>query len=381
MTQTDERSLNQLKRDTEQTRAGLTDTVEQLRAQVSETASDIRHRISPDAIKAKVSDYFRSRGEQLIDRVTKAARDNPMQAVAVGASVAYPLLRIIRSIPVPVLMVGAGLFLAGSKTGQAGTRKASKIASDVVNDIGARAHDMQDRVSAAQDRVTDRFADVGGAVSASVENLKEKGAAVSDTLAAGADNLKSQAFAAKDTLSTGAESLKSQASTALSSAAAIARDVTSGAASTIRETAGGAIDYGSDTANRVRTQTVDLTSRAGKKFVETIQENPLAVAGIGLAIGALIASCLPPSDIEKGVMGDASNDVKNRVRDAASQGLDAAKDVASGVYGDVAERLTEEGLDASGLKEASRGLGDRVRKVAESTVAAAFEPPTTNKTH
>ena len=42
MTQTDERSLNQLKRDTEQTRAGLTDTVEQLRTQVSETASDIR---------------------------------------------------------------------------------------------------------------------------------------------------------------------------------------------------------------------------------------------------------------------------------------------------------------------------------------------------
>jgi ElaB/YqjD/DUF883 family membrane-anchored ribosome-binding protein len=377
MAKTDERSLNQLKRDTEQTRAGLTDTVEQLRAQVSETASDIRNRISPDAIKAEVSDYVRSRREQLIETITRAARDNPMQAVAVGAGVAYPLLRIIRSIPVPILMVGAGLFLASSKTGQAVTRKASKIASDVVNDIGARAHDMQDGVSAAQDRVTDRFADVGGAVSASVENLKEKGAAVSDTLAARADNLKSQAFAAKDTLSTGAESLKSQAATALNSAAAIARDVTSGAASTIRETAGDAIDYGSDTANRVRTQTVDLTNRAGKKFVETIQENPLAVAGIGLAIGALIASCLPPSDIEKGVMGDASNDVKNRVRDAASQGFDAAKDVASGVYGDVAERLTEEGLDASGLKEASRGLGDRVRKVAESTVAAAFEPPTT----
>jgi ElaB/YqjD/DUF883 family membrane-anchored ribosome-binding protein len=381
MTQTDERSLNQLKRDTEQTRAGLTDTVEQLRTQVSETASDIRHRISPDAIKAEVSDYFRSRREQLIDRVTKAARDNPMQAVAVGASVAYPLLRVIRSIPVPVLMVGAGLFLASSKTGQVATRKASKIASDVVNDIGARAHDVLDRVSAAQDRVEDRFANVGDALSASVEKLKEKGAAVSDTLAAQANNLKSKASAAKDPLSTGAESLKSQASTALSSAAAIARDVTSGAASTIRETAGGAIEYGSDTANRVRTQTVDLTNRAGKKFVETIQENPLAVAGIGLAIGALIASCLPPSDIEKGVMGDASTDVKNRVRDAASQGFDAAKDVASGVYGDVAQRLADEGLDASGLKEASRGLGDRVRKVAESTVAAAFENPTTNKTH
>jgi ElaB/YqjD/DUF883 family membrane-anchored ribosome-binding protein len=381
MTQTEERSLNQLKRETEQTRAGLTDTVEQLRTQVSETASDIRHRISPDAIKAELSDYFRSRGEQLIDTVTKAARDNPMQAVAVGASMAYPLLRIIRSIPVPVLMVGAGLFLAGSKTGQAGTRKASEIASDVVNDIGARAHDMQDRVLAAQNRVADRFADVAGTMSASVENLKVQGASAADALSARTDNLRSQGYAAKDSLSTGVDSLKSQATTALNSATDTVRDVRSAAASTIRETASGAIEYGSDTVKKVRTRTADLTDRAGKTFVETIQENPLAVAGIGLAIGALIASCLPPSDVEKGVMGDASNDVKNRVRDAASQGFDAAKDVASGVYGDVAQRLADEGLDADGLKEASRGLGDRVRKVAESTVAAAFEPPTTNKTH
>jgi hypothetical protein len=41
--------------------------------------------------------------------VTAAARRNPMQAVAVGASVAYPLLRLARAIPLPVLMVGAGV--------------------------------------------------------------------------------------------------------------------------------------------------------------------------------------------------------------------------------------------------------------------------------
>ena len=45
MEQSDTRSLQQLKRDTEQTRANLMDTVEQLRATVSESASDIRERI------------------------------------------------------------------------------------------------------------------------------------------------------------------------------------------------------------------------------------------------------------------------------------------------------------------------------------------------
>ena len=50
---TDTRSLQQIKRETEQTRAGLIDTVEQLKTSVAEAASDIRHRISPEAIRAE----------------------------------------------------------------------------------------------------------------------------------------------------------------------------------------------------------------------------------------------------------------------------------------------------------------------------------------
>src|SRR6476660_8029617 len=124
------RSLQQIKRETEQTRAGLTDTVEQLRTGVTEAASDLRQRIRPEAIKAEVSDYIKSRGEQLLNDVTAAARRNPMQAAAVGASVAYPLLRLARAITIPILMGGAGLFFAGPKTGQAAGRKASEVASD-----------------------------------------------------------------------------------------------------------------------------------------------------------------------------------------------------------------------------------------------------------
>src|SRR4051812_11162784 len=135
MPQTDTRSLQQIKRETEQTRAGLTDTVEQLRTSVADTASDIRQRIRPEAIKAEVSDYIRSRGEQLLDDVTAAARRNPMQAVAIGASVAYPLLRMARAVPLPVLMIGAGLFFAGSKTGQAASQKATDMASDLSDEV------------------------------------------------------------------------------------------------------------------------------------------------------------------------------------------------------------------------------------------------------
>src|ERR1700712_159518 len=187
MAHSNERSLHQIKRETEQARAGLTDTVEQLRSQVSETASDIRHRISPDVIKAEVTDYFRSRGEHLKDSVTRAARDNPMQAMAVGVSVAYPIFRIARSIPLPVLMIGAGLFFAGSKTGQETGRKASRMASDFTDEVGRRSHDARDAFSAVQQQASDR--------------LEDATAALASGIASGADSLRHARDVAGDAVS------------------------------------------------------------------------------------------------------------------------------------------------------------------------------------
>jgi ElaB/YqjD/DUF883 family membrane-anchored ribosome-binding protein len=67
MAQSDTRSLQELKREAEQTRAGLTETVEQLRSSMTDTATEIRERVSAAAIKAEMSNYIRSRGEQLVD--------------------------------------------------------------------------------------------------------------------------------------------------------------------------------------------------------------------------------------------------------------------------------------------------------------------------
>src|ERR1700716_251342 len=178
---TDTRSLQQIKRETEQTRAGLTDTVEQLKTSVAETASTIRHRISPEAIKAEVSDYIKSRGEQLLHEVTAAARRNPMQAVAVGASVAYPLLRLGRANPLPILMVGAGLFFAGSRTGQSATQKASEVASDLSEEVVRRAGELREQVgesvSTAKAYAVDQLDRVTAGLSGGTEQLAKTAAA------------------------------------------------------------------------------------------------------------------------------------------------------------------------------------------------------------
>jgi hypothetical protein len=91
-----------------------------------------------------------------------------MQAVAVGASLAYPLLRLARSIPVPILMVGAGLFFAGSKTGQSITQKASDMASDLSEDLSRRGHDLTAQAGEKSTYETDQT-EAGAGVDRSVD--------------------------------------------------------------------------------------------------------------------------------------------------------------------------------------------------------------------
>src|SRR4030095_9584827 len=105
-------SLQDIRRETERTRVGLTNTVDDLRSTITETATEIRDRLRPDAIKAEVSGYVRSRGEELLHNITESARRNPMQAVAVGASVAYPLVRFARAIHLPIPVIVPGYHLA-----------------------------------------------------------------------------------------------------------------------------------------------------------------------------------------------------------------------------------------------------------------------------
>jgi hypothetical protein len=377
MPQTDTRSLQQIKRETEQTRAGLTDTVEQLRTSVAETASDIRQRISPDAIKAEVSDYIKSRGEQLLNDVTAAARRNPMQAVAVGASVAYPLLRLARTIPLPVLMVGAGLFFAGSKTGQAATQKASEVVSDLSDEVGRRTRDFGNQVgesaSAAKAYASDQLDRVSAAVTGGTDQVSRAADAAGAMLASNSQELQEKAASFGASVSNRATDLRDEGIRTASSAAATVQDIASGATS-VGQRAIGPTTAGLDAARAVRDRASDLSERAGKTIFETIEQNPLLVAGVGLLVGGLIASALPRSDIEDDLVGDASTAVKRRAQSATSQGFDTAKDAVGEVVDEATRQAQEEGLTPDGIGKAAQDIGQRVRRVAETAVTTAFEP-------
>ena len=109
-------------------------------------------------------------------------------------------------------------------------------------------------------------------------------------------------------------------------------------------------------------------------MLQTIEQNPLLVAGVGLLLGGLIASALPRSEIEDNLVGEASEAAKSRARDAASRGFDAAKGAAEEIIENVARQAGAEGLTSGGLDEAAKDIGQRVRRVAEAAVTTAFDP-------
>jgi len=375
---TDTRSLQQIKCETEQTRAGLTDTVEQLKTSVAETASDIRHRISPEAIKAEVSGYIKSRGEQLLNDITSAARRNPMQAVAVGASVAYPLLRLARAIPLPVLMVGAGLFFAGSKTGQTASQRASDVAADLSDDVARRARELgeqaQDTASAARTYASEQFDRVSSAIAGGTDQVSGLADAAGAAVASNSQRIKDSAASAGATLSDRASGLKDDGRRLAGSAATTVQDIADGATAAARSAASTVVDTGVDAARTIRRTASDASDQAGKTIFQTIEQNPLLVAGVGLLVGGLIASALPRSGFEDDLVGDASSAAKSRAQAAASQGLDAAKATVGEVYDETARQAEAEGLTPDGIGKAAQDISQRVRRVAEAAVTTAFEP-------
>lgn len=401
------RTLDEIRRDTENARAGLTQTVGELRATVADTANDLRERYSPQAIKDDVTSYIKTRGEELADKVSDTIRNNPVHAVAVGATLAYPLWKVVRAIPTPVLMVGAGLYLAGSKSGQRLTQRASVAAADLAGEVERRARafgsDVAETAEAARDYAAGAIQAAGETAStradefrrtaaATAADLKQKGEDLSRTFSAESDHLGRSAAAAghafagevDDAAHRGAgladavsDTLRDTAASVRDTAASV-RDSATEAAARLRHKMSETADAGLDAAVRMRDRAGDLGQRASRNVTETVSAHPLLVAGVGLLVGGLIASAIPRMRAEKQIFGGASRRLREQAEDTVNRGVDAVKQKGREVYQSAMNAAEDEGLSPDNVSGQVRDLGERARKVAEAA-ASTFESPSQNK--
>jgi len=123
-----------------------------------------------------------------------------------------------------------------------------------------------------------------------------------------------------------------------------------------------------EAGERVVAQGQALAQHARSAVSNTWDQNPLLVAGVGLAIGAFIAAAFPSTQAEETVFGDASGALRRQAEGFAAKGVDAAKTAVEAAAG----AASEQGLSADGLTSLGESLTEKVRAVAERGVEAAL---------
>ncbi len=333
----DEPSLDELRAVSERTRKALASTVDELRGRLGDSATEIKTLVSPSHIKEEVRNYVSRERKILEASLRQKATENPLQLAAIGAALAYPGWRLLRAIPMPLLMIGAGLFLT-SKKGQQSTQAATARIGEVVQQGAER---VSDATVAFGSNLSDR---VGGA--------RSTAAGIRDTMASASG---AAIETARSTLQDASGIVKNVVGKFPTSA-----DVEK-ASATVKE---GVALMG---------DRIGAASTASRDSIgSVINDNALLVAGIGAALGALIAASLPASETENRVFGAGSQTVKAKARQAAGQGIEKVGVIAAEAAGSVASAAAREGLDASGIQHALNTVADSVRAVADRGLDTAL---------
>jgi ElaB/YqjD/DUF883 family membrane-anchored ribosome-binding protein len=131
----------------------------------------------------------------------------------------------------------------------------------------------------------------------------------------------------------------------------------------VGEQASHAYDRVSDTASQSYERMSDQASRAQRRMSELVENEPLILAGLGLAVGAAIAALMPATRTENRLMGDKLDEWKQEAGDMAREEWEKAKSVAKDAAS-AAEREMEKG--GSPAEQAERAARSASRTAEDS---------------
>ena len=357
MQSTREPSIEDLRRESERARQELATTVGDLREKVGGTAQELKTLVSPAHIKQEIKNYVRDERESLVRSVQRRAKENPLQAAAVGAALAYPALGLLRAIPAPLWLIGAGLFLTSSR----GRSSVNQIKDKVDEALQEAMQQGTEKVSDLTEKVSDYAASIKSDLDDRIAGARYGAEDAVDTVVSGVDAVTGKARAA---YRGAAETFTATAAGSADKAAATAASLSAAATDTVAGMKDRAASIGTSSRNTV---------------TDFINQNPLLVAGIGAAVGAFIAASLPPSRAENQLFGAGSKALKEKAREAAAQGVEKAGEFAADAVGGVAAAAAREGLDGAGLKRALNSVTDGVRAVADRGLDTALAPTQPNQ--
>jgi hypothetical protein len=330
------RSVEELRRDSEQSRTELAATVDRLREQIADTAEDIRYKVSPEHIKAEVSGFISHKTHSWLDALKQQAMDNPMQAIAAGTAIAVPALRLVRGFPLPLLMIGAGLALT-SKTVR---DRAAEAAEPAIEKVREAMDETVERAQSLRDGMKNAMSHAERQAVGMADEAQQAAGEMADAASGMTGDLKDRATQAADAMT-----------------------------NKVRSGMDAATEMAKERMERVRSTATNAPATASK----VIRDNAALIGGLGVAIGAILAASLPSTTAEARVVGRASDRVKRAAGSAAQSGFEAGKDAVFSAAEAAAKTISDADLGehASRITE---GVTERLKEVADDVVTTAFDP-------
>jgi Protein of unknown function (DUF3618) len=277
--------------------------VQQSRAEVEQTLDALQARLSPGQLVDQAVGYFREgRGGEFARSLGDSITQNPIPLALVGVGLAW-------------------MMFAGQRSAPNGER----LQSDYWDDDDPDAIE-DDYVGLAEE---------GMAYPHTGADLPPSGTYGEDRAGFGED-LKQAGRTAKDKLG----ELGNQA-----------RD----AAARAREGVGHAGARMADRAHDARARAGHYGRLARQGMLRTLDEQPLVLGAIGLAIGAALGAALPPSRAEDALMGEARDEALRRAAKAGGEQAEKARAAVGAVVGAAREEAGRQGLTPESSREPGGG--------------------------
>ena len=312
------------------------------RARLDTRLNDLQERLSPGQVVDDLMAYFRgSEGGDFARNLMASVRANPLPAALTGIGLAWLMASN-----------GQSSVPAGPASNPAPVRSTTAAAVDH-DDLHRRA------VTAGQEVM--RTAD---------ESEEEHQGRIHDAQA----KVLGLARDAEDTAASFGQRIQDSLASAKQATTEKFHDARDGAAAVTDQVS----DAAKQAADQVA-QGLQSAQQVAGSFLATLNENPIALGAIGLAVGALLGALVPQSEQEKEALADVAAQTRDAATELAQKAADAGGAVAQKVVDAGMASAKEHGVTGEqSLTElvkgvASGGLAENVKSVAQDVLKAGDE--------
>lgn len=128
----------------------------------------------------------------------------------------------------------------------------------------------------------------------------------------------------------------------VSNAAGSVSDSVSYAAGAVSDTVGGAASKAYEQVGNLGSHAQDFAGTAQEQYEYYMDENPLAVGAVALALGAAVGMAFPATRVENQWMGAKRDDLLQQAKETANDAVEKVQQVAGQVAGQVTETVKAE---------------------------------------